>query len=141
MSAGKPAPSKKQATVKLPGKSKSERAGLIAGVSRVERRLRDAKISKQVGASSSVFLTGVIEEVVESVLLQAGKEAQAGKKKRINVVHIVTAARSDPDTARLLAGFGFGSALNIPKHAPQLMSDDEKKAAKKKKSGAAQADA
>jgi hypothetical protein len=141
MSAAKPAPSKKQAAAKLPGKSKSERAGLIAGVSRVERRLRDSKISKQVGASSSVFLTGVIEEVIESVLLRAGKEAQAGKKKRINVVHIVTAARSDPDTARLLAGFGFGSALNIPKHAPQLMSEDEKKAAKKKKSGGAEAGA
>ena len=134
--AAKKAPAKP--LVKLPAKSKSERAGLVAGVSRVERRLRDSKIAKQVGASSSVFLTGVIEEVIESVLLRAGKEAEAGKKKRINVVHIVTAARSDPDTARLLAGFGFGSALNIPKHAPQLMSDDAKKAAKQKKLGAPQ---
>jgi hypothetical protein len=138
MSAGK---SSKKALVKLPGKSKSDRAGLIAGVSRVERRVRDAKIAKQVGASSSVFLTGVIEKVVEGVLLRAGKEAEAGKKKRINVVHIVTAARSDPDSARLLAGFAFGSALDIPKHAPQLMSQDEKKVAKQKKSGAASPDA
>ena len=61
MSAAKAA---KKALVKLPGKSKSERAGLIAGVSRVERRIRDSKIAKQVGASSSVFLTGVLEEVV-----------------------------------------------------------------------------
>lgn len=138
MSAAKAA---KKALVKLPGKSKSERAGLIAGVSRVERRIRDAKIAKQVGASSSVFLTGVLEEVVKGVLLRAGEEAEAGKKKRINVVHIVTAARNDPDSARLLAGFGFGSALDIPKHAPQLMSQDDKKVAKQKKSGAAQPDA
>ena len=112
-------------------RSKSERAGLIAGVSRVEGRIRSSKIAKQVGSSASVWFTAVLEEVVGNVLLQAGKEAEAGKKKRINVIHIVTAARSDPDMARLLAGFGFGNHLNIPNHAPQLMSADEKASKRK----------
>ena len=112
---------------KSKSKSKSAHAGLVAGVSRMERRIRDARIAKQVGGHSSIFMTGLVEQVMVTILDRAANEAQAGKKKRINLVHILKAVRSDPDTARLLSGFAFGSALNLPKVSRELMSSDEKK--------------
>lgn len=111
---------------KAKSKSKSAHAGLVAGVSRMERRIRDAKIAKQVGGTSSIYMTGLVEQVMVDILNRAANEAQAGNKKRVNLVHIMKAVRSDPDTARLLSGFAFGSALNLPKVAQELMSKDEK---------------
>jgi histone H3/H4 len=115
---------------------KGKKAGLSLGVSRVERCLRKAKVAKNVGASASIFTTALIEEVVEDVLKRAAEHAQLKKSKRVAVTHLVSAVRSDPDTAMLLCNFGFGSANDVPK-AIDLILDQKAQKARKAKSKSA----
>ena len=116
---------------------KAKKAGLSLGVSRVERCLRKSKIAKNVGSSASIFATALIQEVVEDLLQRAGEHAQLKKSKRIAVTHLVSAVRSDPDTAMLLCNFGFGSANDVPKAIELILDQNAQKARKAKSKGAA----
>jgi histone H3/H4 len=114
--------------VKAPAESKSKKAGLFLGVSRVDRCLRKARISKNVGGTASVVATAMIEEVIEDIVQRAGEHAKQKKSKRVAVVHLISAVRSDPDTAMLLFNFAFGSANQVPKAIDLILDSESKKA-------------
>ena len=105
--------------------SKSARAGLTFAVSRIDKKLRHARIAKQIGTASSVFLTGAVEHVIEHVLKKADEEASARKSKRVTEQHIIAAVRSDPDLARAFLGFCFSSDADVPKTFSVSYGDNE----------------
>ena len=115
---------------KSPAVSKSQKAGLLLGVSRVERTIRKARICKNVGGAASVCATALVEEAIEDIVQRAGEHAKLKNSKRIAVVHLISAVRSDPDTAMLLCNFAFGSNNNVPKAIDLIL---DKQAAKKRK--------
>ena len=112
--------------------SKSARAGLTFAVSRIDKKLRHARIAKQIGTASSVFLTGAVEHVVEHVLKKADEEASARKSKRVTEQHIIAAVRSDPDLARAFLGFCFSSDADVPKAIDHILPQNEQAARKEK---------
>lgn len=118
--------------------SRQTKAGLTFAVSRVDRKLRQARISKQVASDASIYLTGVIEHVVLKALEGAGEQASMHKSKRVTDAHIVAAVRSDPDLARTFSGFCFSSRDNVPKAIDRILPDDEQKLRKERKLEAAQ---
>jgi histone H2A len=124
---------KKKATT-----SKQTKAGLTFAVSRVDKKLRQAKISKQVASNASIFLTGVVEHVIMKALENAGDQAGMSKSKRLTDAHIVAAVRSDPDLARVFSGFCFSSRENVPKAIDKILPEDEQKLRKQRKLEAAQ---
>lgn len=113
--------------------SKQSKAGLTFAVSRVEKKLRQSKIAKQVGQQASVYLTGVVEHVILKLIEQAGEQAVAMKSKRVSDSHIIAAVRSDPDLARIFSGFCFTASENIPKAIDKILPDDEQKMRKQRK--------
>lgn len=110
---------KKQST------SKQTKAGLVLPVARVEKRFRSAKVSKQVGTTASIYLTGVIEHVLASAMTSANSYADAKKTKRLSDTHLISAVRSDPDTARLFAGFSFASSSEAPSAMDMILPPKE----------------
>ena len=48
--------------------SKTEKAGLTIAVTRVEKVLRKGRVSKSVSRDSVIYLTGVVERVLEEIL-------------------------------------------------------------------------
>lgn len=111
--------------------SKGARAGLTFAVSRVEKKLRQGRISKAIGTQASVFLTGAVERVVEELLAKADEQAAERKSKRLTDVHIVAAARANPDLARVFQGFCFASDADVPKAIDRILPDNEQKVRKR----------
>ncbi len=111
--------------------SKGARAGLTFAVSRVEKKLRQGRIAKAIGTQASVFLTGAVERVVEELLAKADEQAAERKSKRLTDVHIVAAARSNPDLARVFQGFCFASDADVPKAIDRILPDNEQKVRKR----------
>lgn len=126
MSASEAPVAKKKST------SKQTKAGLVLPVARIEKRLRSAKIAKQVGTSASIFLTGVVEHVLTSAMTSANSYADAKKTKRLADAHLISAVRSDPDTARLFAGFSFASSTEAPRAMDVILPAKEAKARRDK---------
>ena len=121
-----PAPAKREI------QSKSSRAGLEFSTARIEKKLRKANFSKTVGATSAIFLTGVVERVIQEVLANADKQADGieGKTpsaKRITAQHVVAAARSDPDLARAFSGFCFTTYVSAPKAVDHILDAEAQK--------------
>jgi len=118
---------------KGPAISKQTKAGLTFAVSRVEKKLRHAKIAKQVAGHASVYLTGVVEHVILKVIEEAGAQAAMRKSKRVTDAHVIAAVRSDPDVARAFAGFCFTSSEDVPKAIDKILSDEDQEKRKKQK--------
>tara|TARA_B110000902_G_scaffold151771_1_gene174377 strand:+ start:150 stop:563 length:414 start_codon:yes stop_codon:yes gene_type:complete len=118
--------------------SKQTKAGLTFAVSRVDKKLRSSKISRQVASNASIFLTGVVEHVILKALENSGEHAGMKKSKRITDAHIVAAVRSDPDLARAFSGFCFSSRENVPKAIDRILPEDEQKVRKQRKLEVAQ---
>jgi len=128
--------------MEAPGKreiqSKARRAGLTFAVSRVEKKVRQSRLAKRVGTESYIYLTGVVEAVVHDLLSKADAHA-AGLQpaaKRMTNAHVLAAARSDPDLARLFSGFCFTSSANVPKAVDHILDkeqQEERKDAKEKR--------
>jgi histone H3/H4 len=106
--------------------SKATKAGLVFSISRIDRRLRQAKVSKRVSSNASVYLTGVVEHVLQTLLAQSRDEVQLHKTKRITFHHIIAAVRSDPDLSRVFKSFCFTSTKETPKACNQILCNAEK---------------
>ena len=94
-------------------------------VSRIEKKLRAAKICKQVSATTSIFVAGIVEHTIMQILELAGEQAKGKKSKRILPQHAIDAVRTDPDLARLFAGFAFTSTEDVPKAIDKILPADE----------------
>ena len=131
-----------EAPAKREIQSKSSRAGLEFSTARVEKKLRKANFCKSVAAASSIHLTAVMERVIKEVLANADKQADGieGKTpcaKRITAQHVVAAARSDPDLARVFSGFCFTSFVTAPKAVDHILDAEAQKERKEQAAEAA----
>lgn len=118
-----------EAPAKKEIQSKASRAGLTFAVSRVEKKIRQSRLAKRVGVESYIYLTGVVEAVVHDLLSKADAHA-AGLEppaKRMTNQHVLAAARSDPDLARLFSGFCFTSSSNVPKAVDHILDKEQQK--------------
>lgn len=107
--------------------SKAKRAGLTFAVSRVEKKLKQSRLSKKANQTAFVFLTAVVETVVSELLSKADAHA-AGLEppaKRLTNQHVLAAARSDPDHARLFSGFCFTSSADVPKAVEHILDKEQ----------------
>ena len=104
----------------------------------MEKKVRQSRLAKRVGTESYIYLTGVVEAVVHDLLSKADAHA-AGLQpaaKRMTNAHVLAAARSDPDLARLFSGFCFTSSANVPKAVDHILDkeqQEERKDAKEKR--------
>jgi histone H3/H4 len=93
--------------------SKQSKAGVTLSVARMSKILRRSRVAKQVGSRAPVYLAGAVEALLRDVLGKARSNAQlvAHPKaaKRVNVADIIAGVRTDPDLARLFAGYTFAS--------------------------------
>ncbi len=101
-------------------RTRSQRAGLTLPVSRVQRRLRAARVAPRVSVVAPVYACGALEYLVAELLELAGNVAHANKKKRINPRHLLLAARNDAEFSRLLARVTIPSAGVVPAIHPNL---------------------
>jgi len=115
------------------GTSKQCKAGIFFSISRLDKKLRAAKIAKRVGSSASVFVTAALEHVVLHAL-QSASDNVFGNKKRVSVQHVVAAIRSDPDLARLFAGFVVTSTSEVPRAIEHILPISEKNERRARKS-------
>jgi histone H2A len=116
-----------EAPAKKEIQSKASRAGLTFAVSRVEKKIRQSRLAKRVGVESYIYMTGVVEAVVHDLLSKADAHA-AGLEppaKRMTNQHVLAAARSDPDLARLFSGFCFTSSANVPKAVEHILDKEQ----------------
>ena len=126
------APSKKEI------QSKASRAGLCFAVSRVEKKLRQSRLAKKIGGSSYIYLTAVVEAVVQELLTKADEHAASldPPAKRLTNQHVLYAARAHPDLARLFSGFCFTSETSVPKAVDHILdkeAQDDRKAKKQER--------
>jgi|AOAMet_66_BLW_10_1038536.scaffolds.fasta_scaffold03025_2 histone H2A len=115
--------------------SKSTRAGLLFPTGRIEKKLRKAAIADRCGTDPSIFMTGVVESVIETVLRLANEQASSAKPaaKRLTNAHVVAAARSDPDLARVFSGFCFSTSNDAPKAVEHILDAEDQKTRKEDK--------
>ena len=128
--------------------TRAGKAGLILSVSRTDKRLRAplSKIAKRTGGMTSVYVTGVVEAILEKALGFAGKEATAAgseeggdkKAKRITPQHIAASLKHDPDLARHFIGFVFPTHGEVPKAVNFILCKEDADERKKKMEESAQ---
>tara|TARA_B110000858_G_scaffold105199_1_gene120303 strand:+ start:6265 stop:6690 length:426 start_codon:yes stop_codon:yes gene_type:complete len=108
--------------------SSEKKAGITISVSRIKKLMRRGNVAKTIGSRAPVFLSGAIENVISSIIQQATEHADANKSNRVNTLDVVAAVRTDPDLARLFAGFAFGSTLPANKAIDYVLSAEAQKA-------------
>lgn len=101
--------------------SKTERAGLIMSVARIERNLRHGNYAKRNSSTSAVYLSGVLEYLVAEVLELAGYAAVDNKKQRITPRHIMLAVKHDSELSELLNNVSFSEAGVLIPHLNSIL--------------------
>ncbi|CAB4464811.1 histone-fold-containing protein [Rhizophagus irregularis] len=81
--------------------SRSQKAGIIFPVGRINRYLRRGNYASRIGLVAPVYLSAVIEYLVAEVLDFAGKIAHDDRKVRIIPRHIQLAIRNDEELDKL----------------------------------------
>ena len=131
-----------RSTTHGPSVSRQAKAGITLSVSRINKMLRFSGKAKAISAKAPLFIAGAMEKVVDSLVKGAVDNARAGLRnshgglltKRIDLVDVIHAVRSDPDLARMALGFAFSSnAKNIKPIKHILSSDAQKKRSNAKK--------
>ena len=104
-------------------------------VSRINKMLRFSGKAKAISAKAPLFIAGAMEKVVDSLVKGAVDNARAGLRnshgglltKRIDLVDVIHAVRSDPDLARMALGFAFSSNSPSAKPVKYILSSDAQK--------------
>jgi histone H3/H4 len=97
--------------------SRQQKAGVTLSVARINKALRKGHQAKYVSSRAPLYVAGVMETMVDTVLKQAVENARAGPRnakgelvvKRVDTADVIQAVRADPDLARLCSGFAFAS--------------------------------
>ena len=114
-------------------------------MSRIDRRLRSARIAKRVGGDVAFQVAAYAEAVVYQILEDAGLAAEQVKAKKLSQVHIASAIRSNPDLARLYSAFSITSMNDMPKPMKHVLSkkelEDRKRKAEARKKAQEEAEA
>lgn len=144
MVATKTAPTRKMPS-RGPMISRQAKAGVTLSVARITKMLRKSQ-AKYVSTKAPLYMAGVMEIVVDSVVKQAVEHARNGPRNshgglvvnRVNNVDVIHAVRSDPDLARLCTGFAFASNARPTKPIMHILSaEGQKRRSQQKASRAA----
>ena len=101
---------------------REQKAGLLLSVSRVQKTLRRGLPEKRCNNDEvPVYLTGVLENLTETLLHHAAANAAAAKSRRINAVDLIKAVRHDPDYSRAFGGFAFSSLMPCNKPIDHIL--------------------
>ena len=98
-----------------PGVSSSARAGTIFPVSRCNRKLRQGRYSRRLGASAGAFMAAVLEYLTAETFELSGNVCHNQKKKQIKPKHINLAFRSDAELGQLMA-YATLTQSTVPVH-------------------------
>ena len=98
---------------------------LVLPSGRVTLMLRKALVGKRFGGDNGVFATGVIEHVVNTIVLAlkkaSGSSTVAGKPKRADYKTLIRVVRSHPDLSRVFSSYTFSPSGNSKlKISPQI---------------------
>lgn len=96
-----PQPHTQMAPIDNKSKSRSERAGLMFPVGRIDRKLHEGRYGARIGSGAPVFLAAVLEYIVAEVFELAGSAASKDHKVRITPRHIYLAIKSDEELRQL----------------------------------------
>ena len=112
---------------KLPkgSNTKQYRAGLTFPVARFMKKLRMKKITKNIAADSPIFVAGVVESIIMSIMADAATHAHNNKSARLNLKDLIAAVRQNPDVSRLFADFAFSSGSVCPKAMNHILPHNE----------------
>nr|QBK86759.1 MAG: histone 2A-domain-containing protein [Marseillevirus LCMAC103] len=80
---------------------RSDRAGLILPVTRIEKAMMTSLRATRKTDTSAVFLAGSVENVVRALFKATGDRAAAQRKQRLTQLHISRAIDGDPTFAAL----------------------------------------
>ena len=95
--------------------SRTKRAGLRLPVSRVAGLMKkDNALAQRVGAAASVYLTAVLESILEEVIALASAECTKDKRKTITPHHLLLGVRKDADVRMLLGNVSIGEGGVVP---------------------------
>ncbi|XP_037052263.1 histone H2A-beta, sperm-like isoform X1 [Bradysia coprophila] len=110
-----------------PRTTKSQKAGCIMSIGRIERNLRKGNYAKRISSSSAVCLTSVLEYLCAEVLELAGNAAQQNKRIRITPRHIMLAIENDAELKELLKDVQIPEAGVMPNINPVLLKTRSEK--------------
>merc|ERR1712098_100186 len=92
----------KKATAKK-NTTRSERAGVVFPVGRVNRMMKQGRFAKQLGAGGAVFMAAALNYLTSEILELAGEITAEKKKTRITPQHIQLAIHGDEELTKLMA--------------------------------------
>lgn len=101
--------------------SKSQRAGLVFPVSRINNRIKEGKYAKRSGVTAGVYMAGVLEYMAAEVVEIAGRIAEGDKRHRITPRHIQLAILGDEEISVLTKGIIIPRGGVIPWVHPSLI--------------------
>jgi histone H2A len=107
--------------------TKSQKAGLIFPVARINRFMKRNSGTKRMGGSAPVYMTAVLEYVTAEIMELAGNGTKKAGRKTVTPDDLTSALRGDIDLAKVFAGYGIfvGEKLNkiseTIKYKPDLL--------------------
>jgi len=116
-----------KATTSKPRQSRSDRAGVVFPVGRIEKSLKKGNYAKRIGNGASIYLAGVLDYLVSEITDLAGQAATDDKKKRILPRHITKAIKRDEEIDKLLSNVIIASGGVLPRIHPELVSHPKTK--------------
>lgn len=121
--------------------SRQAKAGVTLSVARINKLIRKSQAT-YVSSRAPLYVAGVMETIVDSVVKRAVENVRSQRNgggglmgNRVNNVDVINAVRSDPDLARLCAGFAFASNARPTKAVMHILSAEDMKRRRKQRSG------
>lgn len=105
----------------------SVKAGVALSVSRISKMMRRSKVCDRVSSKAPVYVAGLLEPVIKSLLEGARANTDQKKTKRVMKSDVVASVRCDPDLARLFVDFAFGSKAPARKTIDYTLGVPEQK--------------
>ncbi|CAJ0930512.1 unnamed protein product, partial [Mesorhabditis belari] len=99
-----------KAGAKRPTRTRSQRAGLVFPVTRVQKALKK-KIGRSVSGPAALYGAAIIEYLAAEILDLAASVAKDNKTKRVTPRHLVLAIRSDDELDQLCQGTIAGGGV------------------------------
>lgn len=101
--------------------TKTERAGLVVSVARVERNLRSGRYAKRISTGAAVYMAATLEYIGEELLELSGDVAIQKNHKRIQPRHVKLAVENDAELKELLKGVTIADGGVRPNSNPVLL--------------------
>jgi len=121
--------------------SRQKKAGVTISIARVHNQMRKSAVADQISSKAPLYVAAAVEKMLGTILEHAtdnvrnGERTKKGELKTKRVINgdIIAAVRSNPDLARLFAGFAFSSHAAASKPIKFILSAAEKEKRKQAK--------